>query len=88
MFVNNTGLRNLNSDTKEAYKQRKQPAEPVFGIIKEQMGVPRFLLRGLINVAAEWTALATAFNLPTLWQAWRSGAFTFRWAGRQAQSAS
>ena len=46
MFLNNTGLKNLNSDTKEAYKRRKQPAEPVFGIIKEQMGVPRFLLRG------------------------------------------
>ena len=76
------------SETKEAYKQRKQPVEPLFGIIKEQMGVPRFLLRGLINVAAEWTALATAFNLPTLWQAWRSGAFTFKLAGRQAQPAS
>ena len=73
---------------KEAYKQRKQLVEPVFGIIKEQMGVPRFLLRGLINVAAEWTALATAFNLRTLWQAWRSGAFTFKPGGQQAQPVS
>ena len=40
--------------------------EPVFGIIKEQMGVRRFLLRSLANVAAEWTALATAFNLRTV----------------------
>ena len=29
---------------------------------------PRFLLRGLRNVAAEWTLLATAFNLRTLWR--------------------
>ena len=55
---------------KEAYRRRKQLVEPVFGIIKEQMGVRRFLLRGLVNVAAEWTALATAFNLRTLWRVW------------------
>ncbi len=60
---------------KEAYRRRKQLVEPVFGIIKEQMGVRRFLLRGLVNVAAEWTALATAFNLRTLWRVWQSGAF-------------
>ena len=44
--------------------------EPVFGIIKEQQGGRRFLLRGLTNVAAEWTVLATAFNLRTLWRVW------------------
>ena len=36
---------------------------PVFGIIKEQQAGRRFLLRGLANVAAEWTVLATAFSL-------------------------
>ena len=50
----------------EVYKLRKQMVEPVFGIIKEQQAGRRFLLRGLINVAAEWTVLATAFNLRTL----------------------
>ena len=40
---------------KEAYKLRKQLVEPVFGIIKEQQGARRFLLRGLANVAAEWS---------------------------------
>ena len=68
---------------KEAYQQRKQLVEPVFGIIKEQMGVRRFLLRGLVDVAAEWTALVTAFNLRTLWRVWRSGNFTFLPAGSQ-----
>ena len=51
-----------------ALKMRKQLVEPVFGIVKEQQGVRRFLLRGIDNVAAEWTLLATAFNLRTLWR--------------------
>ena len=63
---------------KQAYRQRKQLVEPVFGIIKEHMGLRRFLLRGLVNVAAEWALLATAFNLRTLWRAWRARA-EVRW---------
>ena len=63
------------SAAKEAYKLRKQLVEPVFGIIKEQQGARRFLLRGLVNVAAEWTVLATTFNMRTLWRTWRSRAF-------------
>ena len=59
-------------EAKQAYGLRKQLVEPVFGIIKEQLGARRFLLRGLANVKAEWTVLATAFNLRTLWKAWRS----------------
>ena len=62
---------------KREYQRRKHLVEPVFGIIKEQMGVRRFLLRGLLNVSAEWAALATAFNLRILWRAWRSRQFTF-----------
>ena len=54
------------------YKQRKQLVEPVFGIIKEQQAGRRFLLRSRAKVAAEWTMLATAFNLRTLWRAWRT----------------
>ena len=60
---------------KEAYELRKQLVEPVFGIIKEQQGARRFPLRRLVNVAAEWTMLATAFNLRTLWRVWRSSPF-------------
>ena len=66
----------MSSDSaKEVYRLRKQLVEPVFGITKEQMGARRFLLRGLINVAAEWTVLAVAFNLRTLWRLWHDGLF-------------
>ena len=60
------------SAAQEAYRLRKQLVEPAFGIIKEQQGARRFLLRGLANVAAEWTMLATAFNLRTLYRMWSS----------------
>ena len=52
------------------YARRKELNEPAFGIIKEQMGGRRFLLRGLANVRAEFVLLATAFNLRTLWRVW------------------
>ena len=55
------------------YAQRKGLIEPVFGIIKEQLGARRFLLRGLENVRAEFALLATAFNLRTLWKRWATG---------------
>jgi transposase len=60
---------------KEVYKQRKELIEPSFGIIKEAMGIRRFLLRGLKNVRAEGVVLALAFNLRTLygvWKAWKA----------------
>lgn len=45
--------------------------EPLFGILKAQLGARQFALRGLSEVEAEWTMLATAFNLRTLWRLWR-----------------
>jgi transposase len=62
-------------EAKKAYELRKELIEPTFGIIKEQMGIRRFLLRGLHNVRAEGCFVATAFNLRTLygvWKAWGS----------------
>lgn len=56
---------------KEAYRLRKQLSEPVFAILKEQLGVRRFLLRGLVKVRAEWDLLCAAFNLRSLLRAWR-----------------
>jgi transposase len=50
------------------YSRRQQLSEPTFGILKDQMGVRRFLLRGLANVRAEFALIATAFNLRTLWR--------------------
>jgi transposase len=52
------------------YQRRKELPEPVFGIIKEQMGIRRFLLRGLQAVKAEWTMVTIAFNLRTLCRFW------------------
>lgn len=59
------------SETKALYKLRKELVEPAFGILKEVQGASRFLLRGLANVGEEWAALATAFNLRTLYGVWR-----------------
>jgi transposase len=53
-------------EARDLYARRQQLSEPVFGILKEQLGARRFLLRGLANVQAEFTLLATAFNLRTL----------------------
>ena len=61
----------------ELAKQRKSLIEPVFGIVKEELGGRRFHLRGLANVQAEWTLLATAVNLRTcarIWQQARAAA--------------
>ena len=57
---------------KTAYRRRKTLPEPTFGILKDQQGARRFLLRGLTNVQAEWTLLAVAFNLRTLARIWRT----------------
>ncbi len=57
-----------------AFRRRKGLVEPVFGILKEQMGGRRFLLRGLKAVQGEWSLLAAAFNLRSLWKAWRRAA--------------
>ncbi len=47
---------------KTLYRKRKQTVEPVFGIIKSAMGFVRFRLRGIQNVATEWTLTALAYN--------------------------
>ena len=55
---------------KVAYLRRKELSEPTFGILKEQMGFRRFLLRGLDNIKAETLMVATAFNLRGLYRVW------------------
>ncbi|MBI4284053.1 MAG: transposase [Chloroflexi bacterium] len=50
-------------EARHLYARRKELSEPTFGVIKEQMGARRFLLRGLANVGAEFSLIATAFNL-------------------------
>jgi transposase len=56
----------LTGEARQLYARRQQLIEPTFGILKDQMGARRFLLRGLANVRAEFILMATAFNLRVL----------------------
>lgn len=58
-------------EARSLYARRKELSEPTFGIIKDQLGARRFLLRGLANVRAEFSLIAAAFNLKTLCQVWK-----------------
>lgn len=44
------------------YRLRKQTVEPVFGQIKQARGFRQVLLRGLSNVAQEWSLVCLAHN--------------------------
>ena len=55
---------------KMAYRRRKELSEPTFGILKEQLGFRRFLLRGLDNIKAETFMVVTAFDLHSLYRVW------------------
>lgn len=56
---------------REALLKRPALIEPVFAIIKERQAGRSFLLRGIEAVEAEWSLLATAFNLRALCKHWR-----------------
>jgi len=61
--------RKLRSPAGQAvYRRRKELAEPVMGVLKEQRGMRRFRLRGLSKVAVEFTLAVTALNLTRLWR--------------------
>lgn len=45
------------------YRLRKQVVEPVFGQIKQARGFRQFLLRGLLQVAGEWSLLCSVHNM-------------------------
>ena len=45
------------------YRLRKQVVEPVFGQIKQARGFRQFLLRGLSQVAGEWSLVCSAHNV-------------------------
>jgi hypothetical protein len=51
---------------KALYRRRKQTVEPVFGIIKQDMGFRQFLLRGIKKVQLEWTMVVCAYNIKRL----------------------
>lgn len=51
---------------KEIYKQRSPGIEGVFGVVKGNMGIRRFTLRGLQKVRTEWNWICSAYNLKKL----------------------
>lgn len=53
------------------YSKRKHIVEPVFGQIKEVRGFRRFSLRGVQNVAAEWSFICLTHNLLKMFRAQR-----------------
>lgn len=59
-------------EARQLMKRRSVIVEPVFGVIREQMGLVRFLVRGLEKVRAEWQLTCTAYNLRKIWKLWWS----------------
>ncbi|MEE9122988.1 MAG: IS1182 family transposase [candidate division NC10 bacterium] len=57
-------------DGREIYKRRKYTVEPRIGHIKHNMGVRRFLRRGIEKVKTEWTMACTVVNLGILLRHW------------------
>jgi transposase len=55
---------------REIVRRRAPLVEAVFGILKEQQGARRFLMRSLAKVKQEWYLLCTAFNLRKLYRGW------------------
>jgi len=51
------------SENQAIYKRRREKIELVFGHIKSNLGVSRFMLRGLKGVRAEISLLSLCFNL-------------------------
>jgi transposase len=56
------------------YARRKSTVEPVVGQIKDGRGLRRFLLRGLVDVDAEWTLWCLGHNIGKLLKALRADA--------------
>ncbi len=51
---------------RKTYNRRMHIGETPFAIIKNILGVRRFLLRGLEKVRTEWRWVCTAYNLKKL----------------------
>jgi len=52
---------------REHIRRRKAIVEPVFGVLKQQRGMRRFVRRGLAAVRVEWTWATTAYNLTRIY---------------------
>jgi len=54
-------------EAREIYEVRKTTVEPVFGHIKQNLGVREFLTRGLKLVKSEFNIVCIAHNLKKIW---------------------
>jgi len=61
---------------RDVYKRRKHTVEPRIGPIKHNLGVRRFLRRGIEKVKTEWSMVCTAVNLGILLRHWSEVAET------------
>ena len=55
---------------REIYKRRKCIVEPRIGHIKHNLGVRRFMRRGLEKVKTEWSLVCAAVNVGILLSHW------------------
>lgn len=62
-LVNAMSSKMQTSAGSSAMQERRQTVEPVFGIMKHNLGFKRFLHRGLVKVRGEFILLCTALNL-------------------------
>jgi transposase len=60
----------VSEEARRLSAMRRWLIEPVFSVIKDQQAARRFPLRGAKNIRAEWSWLATTFNLRSLARAW------------------
>ena len=57
-------------DGREIYKRRKHTVEPRIGHVKHNLGVRRFLRRGIEQVQTEWAMVCTVVNLGIMLRNW------------------
>jgi len=50
------------------YAKRKGTIEPIFGRLKQVLGLRQFSMRGLASMRGEWRLMATVHNLLKLWR--------------------
>jgi transposase len=53
---------------RQMYAKRKGMIEPIFGQLKQVLGLRQFSLRGLAAMRGEWRLMATVHNLLKLWR--------------------
>ena len=53
---------------RQLYEQRRWMIEPIFGDVKENRGIRRFMRRGLAACTSEWKLIAATHNLRKLYR--------------------